>query len=419
MVQGLERKGIVMEQEDVTPQNLVNHLRSIIDKLEQQMAAMVGMNLYKQQDGFTQEQLYLYGGREDSVFTLILREESESFKKYGEEITVCFVYPREERKDLEKDSTALNNIPYVKAKLLVPYGDEYEEIAKELLNVGVNTEDIIQVLVLPPFDKNNTFPSKEKRTPKVLEIPFHAQGKGSDIGWMYSFLKRLKEDNVGLMPEDEAAYMAFKCILEPELLTEEESHAVYDSKGKMNDDVLRHYLLWKQDAEVITEEENEELKRLKKKRLDVRMSLLEKALRDQGLSLSKLRKDYPEQAALILSKVITFNDRTFNSSGRFPLYMNFETLLHIYLRHTEEMNVGGQFVDRDKFQLEEKDILTVMNIVMRDLNDEYQAFKEKNPEGRFFRSGRMAYYYNGDYYHVNVNADGSISTFYKGSGDKK
>lgn len=30
-----------MEQEDVTPQNLVNHLRSVIDKLEQQMAAMV------------------------------------------------------------------------------------------------------------------------------------------------------------------------------------------------------------------------------------------------------------------------------------------------------------------------------------------------------------------------------------------
>ena len=53
------------------------------------------------------------------------------------------------------------------------------------------------------------------------------------------------------------------------------------------------------------------------------------------------------------------------------------------------------------------------------LNEEYQAYKEQHPEGRFFRSGEMAYYYNGDYYHVNVDADGRISTFYKGSGEKR
>ena len=408
-----------MSDKKVSLEEQAKCLQTLIDQMENRMASMVGMNLYKQAEGFTQEQLYLYGGREDSVFTVTLREDSESFKKYGAEITVCFVYTRDERKALEKDSSALNDIPTAKVKLLVPYGREYEETAKELLKLGVDTKDIIQALVLPRFDKNNTFTSKEKRTPKVLEIPFQAQGKGRDIGWMYGFLKRLKKGKVGLMPEDEASYLAFKSILEPELLSEEEKRSIYDRDGIMNDMVLRHYLLWKQDAEIITEEENEVLGKLMKKRFDGRMALLEKALKDQGLSLTKFRTDYPKQAALILSKVITFNDRSFNSSGRFPLYMNFETLLHIYLRHTDEMNIGGQFANRDKFQLVEKDIITVMNIVMRDLNDEYQAFKEYNPEGRFFRSGKMAYYYNGDYYHVNVNSDGSISTFYKGSGDKR
>lgn len=408
-----------MSDKKVSIEEQAKCLQTLIDQVEKQMAAVVGMNLYKQAEGFTQEQLYLYGGREDSVFTVTLREDSESFKKYGAEITVCFVYTRDERKALEKDSSALNDIPTAKVKLLVPYGREYEETAKELLKLGVDTKDITQALVLPPFDKNNTFTSKEKRTTKVLEIPFQAQGKGRDIGWMYGFLKRQKEGKVGLMPEDEASYLAYKSILEPELLSEEEKHSIYDRDGIMNDMVLWHYLLWKQDAEIITEEENEVLGKLKKKRFDERMALLEKALKDQGLSLTKIRTDYPKQAALILSKVITFNDKSFNSSGRFPLYMNFETLLHIYLRHTDEMNIGGQFADRDKFQLVEKDIITVMNIVMRDLNDEYQAFKENNPEGRFFRSGKMAYYYNGDYYHVNVNSDGSISTFYKGSGDKR
>lgn len=408
-----------LPQEEITQQELVNRLQSMIDKLEQQMAESVGMKLYKQGDGFTQEQLYLYGGREDSVFSLNLREGTDDYRKYGDLTTVCFVYTREERKQLEQNPAVFNDQTFIKAKLLVPNENQCEGAAEEMLNHGINTANIVVITVLPPFDRNNTFPSKDKRTPKVLEIPFKAQGKGRDIGWMYGFLKRLKENGVGLMPEDEAAYLAFKCILEPELMTENEQLAVYDNDGKMYDKVLRHYLLWKQDAEIITEEENAELSRLKKQRLDERMCLLEKCLKDQGLSLAKLRKEYPNQAVLILEKVITFNDRSFNLTGRFPLYMNFESLLHIYLRHTEEMNVGGQFADRDKFQLEEKDIITVINIVMRDLNDEYQAYKVKNPDGRFFRSGKMAYYYNGDYYHVNVNADGSISTFYKGSGDRK
>ena len=407
-----------MPQES-TQQELVNRLQSMIDKLEQQMAESVGMMLYKQKDGFSQEQLYLCGGRDDSVFSLNLREGSDDYRKYGDLTTVCFVYTREERKQLEQNPAVYNDQIFIKAKLLVPNDNQCEGAADEMLNHGINTANIVAITVLHPFESNNTFPSKEKRTPKVLEIPFKAQGKGRDIGWMYGFLKRQKENGVGLMPEDEAAYLAFKCILEPELITENERIAVYDSDDKMNDKVLRHYLLWKQDADIITEKERSELSRLKKQRFDERMALLEKCLKDQGLSLAKLRKEYPSQAVLILEKVITFNDRSFNSKGRFPLYMNFESLLHIYLRHTEEMNVGGQFADRDKFQLEEKDIITVINIVMRDLNDEYQAYKEKNPNGRFFRNGKMAYYYNGDYYHVNVNVDGSISTFYKGSGDRK
>ena len=92
--------------------------------------------------------------------------------------------------------------------------------------------------------------------------------------------------------------------------------------------------------------------------------------------------------------------------------------MHVYLRYVKELKVDNHFGDRDKFQLKEENVMDVMGHVMRSLNDEYQLYKEQNPNGRFFRKGAMAYYYNGDYYNVVVNADGSISTFYKGSGDK-
>ena len=78
-----------------------------------------------------------------------------------------------------------------------------------------------------------------------------------------------------------------------------------------------------------------------------------------------------------MEKMLSFHDVSFNSTGRFPLYMNFKSFLHVYFRHTEELNVSTQFYNRDKFQLEE------------------------------------------NYYNVDVNPDGSISTFYKGTGNKK
>lgn len=392
--------------------------QNMIDALEQQIVESIGMKLYKQIEGFSQEQLYLYGGRLDSVFTLSLRENTDDYRKYGDTTTVCFIYNRNERNALEKNSSALNNHPCIKAKLLCPNEKQCENAVEEMQKVGIRTENIVEIIVAPSTQRNNTFPSKEKRTPKIMKIPFNTLGKGRDIGWMYVFFKRLKEEGIGLMPEDKAQYLAFRYILEPELMSEEEKKETFDKEGMMNHAVMFHLLSWKQDAEIITEDEKSLLFNLKKDRINERRTLLEHTLNNMGLSLSRFMQDYPQQAILIFEKIDKFHDINFNVSGKYPLYMNFESLLHIYFRHTDEMNISPQFADRDKFQVEEKYVLMVMNIVMRVLNDEYQAFKTKNPEGRFFRSGEMAYYYNGDYYHVSVNANGCISTFYKGTGKK-
>lgn len=409
-----------MNKEEIDKRELTNRFQPMIDNVEQQMAAMYGMNLYKQKEGFTQEQLYLYGGKLDSVFTLTLREESEAFKKYGGEITVCFVYTRDERKSLEEDSSSLNNIPCVKAKLLLPYGKRHEDKAKELLEGGLDTKDIVQALVLPPLDKNNTFPSKEKRTPKVLEIPIEAEEKGREIYFMYGFLKRLKESCVGMMPSDKSRYLAYKLILEAAELTEDEKSTIFNAEGEIkNNDVAYYYLMWKDKAGIIKDKEKGKLDYLIHNQFFERVALLETTLKEIDLDLKKFTGCYPKSTGLIFEKIMNFHDKSFNTTGKFPLYMDFKSLLHIYFRHTNELNVSSQYANRDKFQLEEKDIMTVIDFVMRQLNDEYQAFKEEHPDSRFFRAGKMAYYYNGDYYHVNVESDGRISTFYKASGNKR
>ena len=140
--------------------------QDMTEAVEQLITSLFGLKLYKQTEGFSQAQLYQYGGREDCVFTLSFKEGSVSCQKYGDTITGCFVYTSKERLSIEENPTALNNNPYVRFKLLEL--SSCVEKTNELLKEGFLVEDISEIIVNPMFKENNTFLSKENRTPKVL-----------------------------------------------------------------------------------------------------------------------------------------------------------------------------------------------------------------------------------------------------------
>lgn len=397
--------------------DIIAGLQKQLESLEDSMAEMVGMKVHRCIDGFSQSQLYEIAGRLYYVCTISLRPDSNSYKVYGSQLTCLFVYTLKERKALEENVSAIDKQPNVKVKALLNNLDG--EKVDRLFNDGIPAKDIIEITVLPYGEECNTFPSKEMREPKVLEIPFEAEGDGKDIGWMYGFLCRLKERQVGLSPDEEAQYLAYKLVIEYDNLTEAERSSIFNTDGKLaNQEVARHYLLWKEEAHKLTEKDAETLSKLKRIRFYERFYAADKALSDMGLSMKKLLKKYPEKAQLLLRHIFTFNEKNYNSTGRFPLYMNFESFLHIYLRHVKELTIENQFSERDKFQLKEKDVFIVMDIVMEKLNDKYQQYKLEHPDGRFFRNGRMAYYHNGDYYCIDVAPNGCISTFYRYYGNK-
>jgi hypothetical protein len=84
-----------------------------------------------------------------------------------------------------------------------------------------------------------------------------------------------------------------------------------------------------------------------------------------GLSLRKLGEKYPQKFALLFDKIAHFHEIRYNVSGKHLLYCNFDTFLHVYLRHVKELKVDNQFGDRDKFQLKEENVMDVMGHVMR------------------------------------------------------
>ena len=389
---------------------LLSILKQQMDFLESQMAERCGMKLYKSAHGFTQEEIYAYAGAKDCVATLTLSQESA--RVYGETLTVAFVYYQKERIALEKDKTALNDISNVKAKELL--GELDSSLHAQLLKDGVPTKDIVEMLVGPETEDQNTYTSSHLRKPKVLEIPFESKGNGDDIRFMYGALCHFISDGIELTPEEHNEYLAYKIVLEPEKLTEKEKAEIFDENGKVvNQEVAYFWLMWKNNAGQLTEKNKEDLMQLAKNRIANRFELADKELENMGLSLDKLVKNYPEKANLLISRIINFHERRYNIVGKHLLYMSFKSFLHIYLRHVKELTVENQFGERSKFQLAEKDLNATMNIVLDALNDEYQKYKDEHPNNRFFRKGNMAYYYNGDYYDIDILPDGQIGSFYK------
>lgn len=395
---------------DITAEELLPLLKQQIDNIEKQMAERCGMKLYKSADGFTQEEIYEYAGAKDCVATLTLSQESA--KVFGQSLTVVFVYYQKDRMALEKDRMALNNITNVKARELL--GELDETLYAQLLKDGISTKDIVEMLVGPASEENNTFSSSLLRNPKVLEIPFESGGNGDDIFFMYGALCHFIADGIELTPEEHNKYLAYKMVLDCDKLTEKERKEIFDENGAIvNQEVGYFWLLWKKEKGKLTEKNKTDLMQLSQNRLANRFGIADKELQSMGLSFEKFAKSYPQKAALLFSKIISFHEHRYNVVGKHLLYMSFESFLHIYLRHVKELAVENQFGERSKFQLAEKDLKATMDIVLGALNDEYQIYKEEHPNNRFFRKGNMAYYYNGDYYDVDILPDGQIGSFYK------
>ena len=67
------------------------------------------MELYVEKKGFTQHQIYELAGAKDYVSTITFAPDSDSAQKYGQSLTVNFIYTLKERKLLENDIYALDN----------------------------------------------------------------------------------------------------------------------------------------------------------------------------------------------------------------------------------------------------------------------------------------------------------------------
>jgi hypothetical protein len=360
---------------------------------------------------YTIEEIYCLVGRDDKTAGLTFKYNSEGYKMFGSFITVVFLYSQKERENMDEliQTEPFSNSGWVRAKFL---GTKLEDKKLEFLEKkGIFSEDIAEILYLNAPTKN-TFHSTAKREINTLNIKTESQPKGGDFDWMYGFSKRLVKDGIGFCPKERAFYLAGKMYYEPETLTDEEKDEIETENG-ISKPIEWEFLQIKYIREDISDEEKKILGKLYAEKKRQSLDVLDNYLKQAGSSLKKLSTENPDQAIDLFSKVLHFKERRLNVIGKFPIYIDLDSYLHIYMRHVEEFKVNEHFEHKDNFQWNEGDVFFVMKEVIINMQEEYQEFKETNPDKRYSRYGEYSLYFQGDYYTFHIESNGRVSTFHK------
>ncbi len=361
---------------------------------------------------YSLEVIYQLVGKEDKTANVEFIPNSESHEKFGNDIGVLFLYTQKEREELDgllaKGESFHSG--FIKAKYL---GRKLnEELVEELETKGINSEDIAQIMFFRE-PTHNSFHSIQKRKINKVIVPMSPLPNGGDLDWIYGFYKKLKQEGTIFSPEEELYHLATKYYYEPDQITAYESAMIFNDEGNFMSEFKWHFYGIKMERKEITEPEKIELAKLLQKRKTERRDKLNKYLVDAGSSFKKLYKENPDKAFELFCKTLYFRERTLNLKGKIPIYIDLDSYLHIYMRHVEEMQVTDHFEDKNNFQWNEEDVLTVMKKVVEDLNDEIQQFFGENPQKRYSRYGEQSIYFEGDYYTLHIEPIGRISTFHK------
>lgn len=359
------------------------------------------------------DRVYSLVGRDDKIAGLEFVKDSESFKEFGRYITVLFIYTQQERQELEKifnEGTDRQSFSCIKAKYFLD--DLTNEQTEKLLESGINCVDIHSIFasILP---EKNTFFSTQKRKIKKIEISLKSDENGNDFGWMYGFLKSQITEGHGQPPYYLNFYYACKLFFEPDKITEKEKNIIFQGNGILNTEIEAELLNIKHNCQKITPDELMRGFELFKEKERKAVEILSTELISAGTSIKKLIDKDPKMTEELLFKILHFKDKHLNSNGKIPIYIDIYGFLHIYFRHVEEFQISEHYAHKDKFQWDEADVISVVQLVIESVNDEAQLYWENHPGARFSKYGKEIIYFEGDYYTFHIEGDGRLNTFYK------
>lgn len=364
---------------------------------------------------YTKENIYKNTGQFDKVVSVSFRFGSDSYKKYGSYIVGKFYYTPNERLEIQK---IISNHNYEQTHGLIKFiASDSPELSREdkdyLKFDGLESSDIVEVLGFNNPAENKYIKTETRDLPKTITIksPFTEDDAEDMMLWLND--QRLK-NGYKLIEEERNQHNAILYRKYENKTTKPEEIALFKNPktGEIKPEIKYHYLNSKFLYGIIKDDELEELKSLINQQAKEKVQIINKELEKSSEKWKQMGID--EKAALTtLVQIATHFETHRLTSGKTPVWWDFERFIHIFMRHVSETKIGERNQIKTVFQYRLKDIKNLIKIVLKIAEKEINEHFENKPGIEFKRQGDRAIYFDGDYYSFRINKDGKLMTFHK------
>jgi len=362
-------------------------------------------------DNITPINLYRIIGRENYHLTIFLKDTSKLREVFPSIISGSLFYTQDERKSFE------NNIDILKESSIIKIASSMHKLSaeqiKKLKYKGISCSEIDVVGFIPLSSDTKEDDKGIKKIPNIIEIPYKQKYKYEYEGIILHLYSRLLLRDEPLLDEELYEFIGIMLAMNDSSIP-----AKYLEKIKLtisgienNPKIGYYYLLTKSKKTELDENEKQRLKDLDAEFFLEKLFVLSSELKKASSNLSDLSK-YSDQFDKIMEEIKRFKTHRFGF--RKPvIYWDIESYLHIILRHLNETQVGEHFIDRSTIPYKFDDLKILLGKILDTLDKEIQDHFIKNPNQKFTRHGKMSVFFNNDYYTIDIEPDGRISTFYK------
>jgi hypothetical protein len=360
---------------------------------------------------FCVEDLFEFVGRDDFVCEFVFRSNSATVKTYAPRLMGIVLYSSAERAALARgDGSSLVDSDKVRLKCLMPTLDQSQ--LAELKYGGIPILDIQAISFIPFRLSAEVNEDGTKEVPGIVHVEMpNLDGMNVDTFFMNLAIMKNNAGDGLIQYERERLIGTILGIRGGRIDSRILEHFGFDAQqASANREISYHTLRTRQRRRTLEPSQEERLKDIHALRQIERAVSLLKEIERSGVTVASA-EDSRSAIAAISESIKDFEPHVF-INGKTPIYWDLDGYLHIAMRHVKEMQLGS-FKSKTPFPYRADDLKTLIDKVLGQIEEEIRAhFSTPLPASDFRRNGRMAVYFNGDYYTVRIDPQGRLVTIY-------
>lgn len=361
-------------------------------------------------DQFHYQDLYEIVGCNHYMTTFQLKVDSESYAEFGSTVLGVIYYDSKGLKATE--SSLINGTEIAKKRVRIDTADrEHSSQQKgDLKYRGLKVADIEHISFLPYKKESGKHETGEKKVPDIIEIEVDCSDMDVDM-LNQNYIASKINSGTKLIQYEKEQFIGITLAF---------------NDGRIDSRILKHlgfdelelkdnFYIWNQLYQV--RERRGQLSELDEKNYRevkgiLSLEKISKVIKELGLSGIN---SYEVESAKDSLREIFESVKAFSPSillhGKNQVYWDVDSYIHIALRHVKNYQVG-HYKDKTPFPYKADDLQSLIEKVLQQVEDELKQHLSQESGNDFTRHGKMAIFYNGDHYHVHIDAEGRLTQFH-------